>query len=51
MGPDMGVEARRLPATRHRLAVRGVSGVQGVQGSPMNHKMPNQLLRRYALGS
>ena len=45
MGPDMGVEARRLPATRHPLAVRGV------QGSPMNHKMPNQLLRRYALGS
>jgi hypothetical protein len=25
----MGVEARRLPATRHPLAVRGVSGVRG----------------------
>jgi hypothetical protein len=41
----MSVEARRLPATRHRLAVWGVSGVLG---SPMNHKNPNQLLRRYA---
>ena len=40
----MGVEARRLSATRHPLAVRGVSGVQG---SLMNHKKPNQLLRCY----
>ena len=41
-------EVGRLPAAHIPAVVLGVSGVQGVQGSPMNHKKLNQLLPCYA---
>ena len=45
METDMSVEAKGFSAARNKAAVRGVSGVQG---SPMNHKKPSQLLRCHA---